>query len=70
MRPRKYLEVGAIAKDGSGAPIKWNGERFEGVDKDICNLKFEEREIYYAWDVPEGSQNRGKPYIELPSEEN
>jgi len=70
MKQRKYLEAGAVVTDSSSKQLKWNGNRFEGIDKELCDLKFEGSEIYYAWDAPEGSQNRGKPYIEVSKEGN
>jgi hypothetical protein len=60
---RKFLEPGAVCKDGAGRSITWNGKGYEGLDPEQGDIKYDGQEIYYAWDVPEGSQNRGKPYI-------
>lgn len=60
---RKFLEPGAVCTDSAGRSVTWNGKGYEGLDPEHGDLIYEGLDIWYAWDVPEGSQNHGKPYI-------
>jgi hypothetical protein len=62
---KKYLEKGAVVTDGSGQFHTWSGSEFSDIELDADLRTPDGSMIYYDWEAPEGSQDRGKPYIQI-----